>query len=230
MASWSPFAILSSALQNVLVNILLLLLALYFSNRFYSIRYPPNLPRIRENGKLRFSLRTRLAYYTDCANLFREAYDTVSIYMSLRRRACSDGLQYSKHGKTCLIPGLGFRNEVIVSSTSLRWITSQPEHVLSAFESFRELDQLKSHTRSEKPVMDPWHGMIVRRDMSRTLERLALVLNDEMKCAVDTRFGINTEDWTEVTLYDTMKYVVARGSSRFTVGLPLCKNTIMVLG
>ncbi|MCJ1420845.1 hypothetical protein MMC32_007204 [Xylographa parallela] len=207
MASWSPFAILSSALQNVLVNILLLLLALYFSNRFYSIRYPPNLPRIRENGKLRFSLRTRLAYYTDCANLFREAYDT-----------------YSKHGKTCLIPGLGFRNEVIVSSTSLRWITSQPEHVLSAFESFRELDQLKSHTRSEKPVMDPWHGMIVRRDMSRTLERLALVLNDEMKCAVDTRFGINTEDWTEVTLYDTMKYVVARGSSRFTVGLPLCRN------
>ncbi|MCJ1437464.1 hypothetical protein MMC27_006851 [Xylographa pallens] len=224
MATWSPFAILSSALQNAFVDVLLLLVALYFSNRFYSIRYPPNLPRIRENGKTRFSLRTRLAYYTDCANLYREAYDTVSIYRVLPKRAHSDSKQYSKHGKTCLIPGLGFRNEVIVSSTSLRWITSQPEHVLSAFESFRELDQLEYHTGSETLVTDPWQGMIVRRDMNRILERLVFVLNDEIKYAFDTRFETSADDWTELNLYKTMKYIVAQGSSRFTVGLPLCRN------
>ncbi|MCJ1379500.1 hypothetical protein MMC17_002601 [Xylographa soralifera] len=207
MASWPSFTIFSSVFQNVGVDVLLLLVALYFSDWFFSTHYPPNLPRIRENGKKRFSLRTRLAYYTDCANLYREAYDT-----------------YSKQGKTCLVPGLGFRNEVIVSSTSLRWITSQPDHVLSAPEGFRDIDQLEYHTGPKTLVTDAWQGMIVRRDMNRILERLVFVLNDELKYAFDTRFGTDAEDWTEINLYKTMKCIVAQGSSRFTVGLPLCRN------
>ncbi|MCJ1396113.1 hypothetical protein MMC18_009002 [Xylographa bjoerkii] len=207
MVPSSSLAIFSSVFQNVIVDVLLFLAALYFSSRFFSIRYPPNLPRVRENGKTRFSLRTRLAYYTDCANLFREAYDT-----------------YSKHGKTCLIPGLGFRNEVIVSSTSLRWITSQPDHVLSSAEGFREVDQLEFHSGPHELVTDPWQGMLVKRDMNRILEKLVAVLYDELQNAFDARFGTKVNEWTEITLYETMKCIVAQGSSRFTVGLPLCRN------
>ncbi|MCJ1402135.1 hypothetical protein MMC11_005354 [Xylographa trunciseda] len=207
MASWSSFTVFWSVFQNVVVDVVLLVAALYFSSRFFTLHYPPNLPRVRENGKTRFSLRTRWAYYTDCANLFREAYDT-----------------YSKHGKTCLIPGLGFRNEVIVSSTSLRWITSQPDHVLSAYEGFRNIDQLEYHTGSHTLVTDPWQGMLVKRDMNRILERLVIVLNDELQYAFDTRFGTNVDGWTEINVYKTMKCIVAQGSSRFTVGLPLCRN------
>ena len=46
----------------------------------YSIRYPSNLPRIREPpGSTRFSIKTTLAYYNDCKRLFDEAYHTVRI-------------------------------------------------------------------------------------------------------------------------------------------------------
>jgi hypothetical protein len=51
---------------------------------FTRIRYPSNLPRIREKeGATGFSLETRLAYYTDCQNLYNEAYEKVrfSIYL-----------------------------------------------------------------------------------------------------------------------------------------------------
>jgi hypothetical protein len=51
---------------------------------FTRIRYPSNLPRIREKeGATGFSLKTRLAYYTDCQNLYSEAYEKVrfSIYL-----------------------------------------------------------------------------------------------------------------------------------------------------
>lgn len=50
------------------------LAVLYYS----TIRYPANLPRLREHeGATRFSLKTRIAYYTECKNMYREAYDKV---------------------------------------------------------------------------------------------------------------------------------------------------------
>ncbi|KAL6416301.1 cytochrome P450 [Ilyonectria robusta] len=42
------------------------------------VPYPPVVSLVREPaGARRFSIRTRLAYYTDCQNLFRDAYDNV---------------------------------------------------------------------------------------------------------------------------------------------------------
>jgi hypothetical protein len=50
------------------------LTALYF----VTIRYPSNLPRVRERkGATRFSLTTRLAYFTNCKSLYEEAYEKV---------------------------------------------------------------------------------------------------------------------------------------------------------
>jgi hypothetical protein len=41
-------------------------------------QYPVEIARVREPaGKRTFSLRTRLAYYTGCRELFREAFEKV---------------------------------------------------------------------------------------------------------------------------------------------------------
>jgi hypothetical protein len=55
----------------------LFFLVIYSIRQKYTVHYPDNLPRVRENGRTRFSLKTRLAYYTDCKALFNEAYETV---------------------------------------------------------------------------------------------------------------------------------------------------------
>ena len=42
-------------------------------------RYPDYIPRVREpENATRFSLKTRLAYYTECEQLYKEAYEQVS--------------------------------------------------------------------------------------------------------------------------------------------------------
>ena len=47
---------------------------------FVAIHYPSNLPRVREPaGATRFTLKTRLAFLTDCKALFNEAYEKVSL-------------------------------------------------------------------------------------------------------------------------------------------------------
>lgn len=62
-----------------LVAVLLLLIALFLViNSLTSAPHPPGVPLIREPpGATRFSLRTRLAYYTDYQNILQEAYDDV---------------------------------------------------------------------------------------------------------------------------------------------------------
>lgn len=57
----------------------LLLLCSYVRTHVEVIRYPNSLPLIREPpGKRWFSLKTRLAYYLDCRNLYCETYETVT--------------------------------------------------------------------------------------------------------------------------------------------------------
>jgi hypothetical protein len=65
-----------SILESFMATSLLIAIVVYASQRLSSIKYPAELPRVREvAGKTHFSLRTRLAYFTDCEALFREAYE-----------------------------------------------------------------------------------------------------------------------------------------------------------
>ena len=123
-----------------------------------------------------------------------------------------------------MIPGLGSRDEVILPIKSLRWWTALPDRVASAYNAFREIDQIDWSTGHHKYVTDPWQGMIVKRDINRVLEKLMVALNDELGSAFDSRLGTNMRDWTEVNVLQTMKLIVAQASSRFTVGLPLCET------
>lgn len=57
----------------------LVLIGLYGLDALVSVPYPKGVPLLREPpGATRFSLKTRIAYYTDCAALYKEAYENVS--------------------------------------------------------------------------------------------------------------------------------------------------------
>ncbi|KAJ2989066.1 hypothetical protein NUW58_g3654 [Xylaria curta] len=88
----------------------LLIVAWAVQQLFFTIRYPSNLPRI--GGEPRFSLRTRWRFHTDARGLFKEVYDN-----------------YSKKGKTVLVPGYGFHDDIILPASALRWLQRQPERL-----------------------------------------------------------------------------------------------------
>lgn len=73
--------VLSSLTTGQLTTVIavLILLSVITIRQKYHIKYPCNLPRAGEPpGKTTFSLKTRLAYYNDAEQLFKEAYNTVS--------------------------------------------------------------------------------------------------------------------------------------------------------
>ncbi|OLN97016.1 hypothetical protein CCHL11_02039 [Colletotrichum chlorophyti] len=183
------------------------LLLIITSRAFISIPYPPGMRLVGEpKGATRFSIRTRLRYYIDCEGLFREAHDN-----------------YSKKGIPVVIPSLGFRHSVILPISYMRWILNQSEQHLLLGEAFAEVDQVQWAMGHDRYVVDGWQGLLVKTELNTVLERICASLNDELGPAFDKRLGTDT-DWKEVDVLTATRLVVTQASSRFMVGLPLCRN------
>ncbi|KAI1342223.1 cytochrome P450 [Xylariaceae sp. FL0016] len=171
-------------------------------------RYPANLPRAGEPlGRQRFSLRTIWRYYRDCRSLYHEVYE-----------------KYSKRRRTVLVPGFGARNEIIMPQSAMRWVFSQPEEKLSHVEAFLDLNQSHYSLGTTKFVADGWQGELVRTQLNAVLENVCSAMNDELGAAFDQCFGTDTDGWKEVDLLANIRMVVGQAASRFTVGLPLCRD------
>ncbi|KAL4922599.1 cytochrome P450 [Aspergillus aurantiobrunneus] len=66
--------------------------------------------------------------------------------------------------------------------------------------------------------------MLVKDELNMVLENIVAGLNEELGVAFDAQFGVDEENWKTIDLLDTIRRVVAQAASRFTVGLPLCRN------
>ena len=119
------------------------------------------------------------------------------------------------------MPGLGFRDEVLLPVTELKWTASQPDEVLNVYEAFSELDQAKWNVGGEHMIFDPWNGMIFKRNMTVATDAIVRGLVPEMAVAFDKWFGGDSEEWKEIKVMPAIKLVVAQGSTSFTCGLPL---------
>ncbi|KAI9166290.1 Cytochrome P450 monooxygenase iccF [Paramyrothecium foliicola] len=211
--------VLAAASVSLLVSLLVIIasvaatvvgasiLVYWVEELFFQVQVPSEIPLLRESkGARRFSLKTRLAYYTDCKSLFYEAYH-----------------KYGKHGKPVVIPGLGFRNEVILPSNSLRWVVHQPPERLDNKTAFLELNQ-PYQTIGPESVLDPWNIDIIAADMNKKLEHIGTALHEEVIHVFDNAFGTDTENWTEIELQPVLSKAFAQIAGRFTVGVPLCRN------
>ncbi|RGP76850.1 ent-kaurene oxidase [Fusarium longipes] len=186
----------------------ILLVALFITEKLLSVPYPPGIPLIREpEGARRFSLRTRWQYLTNCQPLFYEAYH-----------------EYLKKGKAVVLPGFGVRIEVLLPQSQMKWVMSQPDHVLDQGKAFAEIDQIVWGLGHDKYVVDAWQGMIVKTEMNKVIEVIADSMKDELREVFDEQFGTDTENWKTIDLTPAVKMIVAQAASRFTVGEPLCRN------
>ncbi|TDZ46961.1 Cytochrome P450 monooxygenase tenB [Colletotrichum trifolii] len=197
MTSWSGMGLLALGATIIL----------FLVDRMLRVPMPKGIPLIGEpEGATRFSVRTIARYYTDCAGLFREAYD-----------------EYAKKGKPVVIPGLGIRHEVIMPTSAMRWVLTQPDSQLSHIQAFAEMDQVEHALGDSRYVVDAWQGTLVRTELNAVLENVCDAMNEELGVAFDKWFGTDPE-WKEIDLFSCVRMVVAQAASRFTLGEPLCRN------
>jgi hypothetical protein len=54
-----------------------ILFAKFLIQSFRSVTIPPGIPRVRDEARIKFSVKTRWAYMTNCRDLYHEAYERV---------------------------------------------------------------------------------------------------------------------------------------------------------
>lgn len=115
---------------------------------------------------------------------------------------------------------MGFKDEVHVAYHHTQWVASLPDSVLDPVEGFREIDKGDWNSGHASYIQDPWQSIVIKREMGRFLERLAQEVDDELQYAIPEYLSPGADG--KVDVYESMKWIVAQVSSRFTVGLPLC--------
>ena len=120
------------------------------------------------------------------------------------------------------LPGLGFRDEIILPPSSLRWLLTQPDQILGVDDSFLDGDQVEKSLGHVPYVRDAWSNILIRRELNTVLDIFTAELRDELFASLDEHLGRDTDSWTDVDLSETLRTVIARSSSRFTVGDSLC--------
>ena len=78
------------------------------------------------------------------------------------------------------------------------------------------------------PGIDVDHDLFmmdaVRKDLTRNLGRIQPSIYQDISESIDELWGIDTDNWHEICLWETMQKMVFRSTNRVLVGLPLCQD------
>lgn len=115
---------------------------------------------------------------------------------------------------------------MILPPSEIKWITEQPESVLSAAEAQKEELSTDYTLLNFAFAASPVHISLVIGNLSKAMNTLIPEVVDEIAVSVDENWGEDTENWKEVGVFDTMMKVISRATNRTFVGLPLCTTPI----
>ncbi|OIW26609.1 cytochrome P450 [Coniochaeta ligniaria NRRL 30616] len=170
---------------------------------------PPNLPwaGMESSSGPGARLKANLTSILNLKSLLNEGY-----------------AKYSKSGQAYVLPHILTGPEVVLPVSAARWLCEQPEHVMSQNEvnrQFLEADHTFFHPNI---VREPIHPEVIRRELTHKLGTFAEDIAEELELCLEENWGVDTEDWKEVNLYDTMLDVISRLSMRVLVGKELTQN------
>lgn len=104
------------------------------------------------------------------------------------------------------------------------WLLQQPDKVLDQDAVNRQFLRADYTMLHPKVMNDTVHGDVIRKEMTKQLGQVIDDVNDEVDFALRKAWGVNTNEWTEICVYDSTLDIIGRVSLRVLAGLPLCKS------
>ncbi|KAK4166398.1 Ent-kaurene oxidase [Cladorrhinum sp. PSN259] len=196
----------SLTLGRIVVLFVIFIIASFIVDFTWQPRYPKSLPRLGSND----------GYLGTIKNWF--------LYPIRFNGWVAEGTEkYGKQGRAFVVPAAPARpDEIVVPRSQTAWFLEQPDRVLSAKESHRDVlyndyqflgedDQFPIHT--------------IHRHLARNIIGLLPSLQEEIHGAIDATLAkVTEEDWTSVNLWDAFLGIMPRVTNSIIVSAPLCRN------
>lgn len=123
-----------------------------------------------------------------------------------------------------MLPHILTGPEVVLPLSQARWLVEQPNTLLSQTEVNRQFLEADYTFLHPNIVREPVHPEVIKRELTHKLSSFAPGLVEELESCLEENWGLDTENWREIKVYDTMLDVISRLSTRVFVGRPLCQN------
>jgi hypothetical protein len=121
--------------------------------------------------------------------------------------ASTDGWQFSKKSKACIMPLLG-DERIVLPPECVDWLVAQPDSLVSNLAAIQDTIQAKYTMLDMQIVLDPTHHDVIRGDLTRKMAGILPDVAEEAALAFDDLWGTNTDEWSDVCVYETVTQLV----------------------
>jgi cytochrome P450 len=126
------------------------------------------------------------------------------------------------------MPVFGLGNTVLLPASQTQFVVDQPEHSLSLHEAVVHTLQLDYTLIDPNLVHHPVHHQLITTKLTSQVGDLAPEIADETESAIKNLWGIDTREWREVCVWETMRPMVGSSTNRVLIGAPLCRNMDLI--
>ncbi|KAI7909692.1 cytochrome P450 [Pyricularia oryzae] len=154
-------------------------------------------------------------------------------YFQAKIRNTADGQNavfsaYKQHREEpCFLPFFGTpRGTVVLPLNWIKSILSQPDHVLNLYDVGVEMLQLEYAFLDKRFNNPPLHINLISKDLTKNYGDLIPDMMEDIKVAFTEQWG-RSDEWTTVTVYDTVQKILGLVSNRVIYGSTLCRSPEM---
>lgn len=135
-------------------------------------------------------------------------------------------LKYTKHDRAYVVPSAPSRpQEIVVPRSQTSWLLDFPDRMVSTEEAHADLLYSSYQFLG---VDGEFPGRALHKNLARNLIGLIPRLQDDVQESVDAAFGIDTENWKTLNLWEAWLEIAPRMTNRILAGDETCKNKTFV--
>ena len=109
----------------------------------------------------------------------------------------------------------------MIPRSQTAWLLDLPDHLVSTKEAHRDI----LHNEFQFFQLDDQFPIrTIHKNLARNLAGLIPGVEEEIKHAIDAVFGLDTENWKSINLWDAWLGIIPQVTNRVLVGMPTCRN------
>ncbi|KAL6853207.1 cytochrome P450 [Trichoderma novae-zelandiae] len=147
-------------------------------------------------------------------------------YITNYHRWISDGyVKFGKKGLPFIVRApLSRPSEVVMPRDQIAWMMDLPENILSVYDAHNAVLYSEYNFLGRRLAYDPFPNRVMHKYLARHLSTVIPNVDDEIRHAVDTALGTDTDSWKSIKLWDLWLEIVPHVTNRLLIGPEICRN------
>ena len=131
-------------------------------------------------------------------------------------------------GQAVIVPLTGTGDLVLLPRSDIQFVVDQPDTVLNMHTQVEESLQIDYTVTDPNLVHNPVHHHLITTTLTNQVGNLVPDVADETAWSVDRHWGVDTDRWTDVCVFETMCGIIGSVTNRVFVGLPYCRDPALL--